>query len=139
MIYNARVISDEKEGLSDICITDDGCGDGCEGCVGCSKKTAHRSVPAVNTIGAKNGQNVIVEVSTGSVVLSGFMVLLLPVLLSVSGYAVGKYIFYNIPLAIVLLLAGLSVGILSCYFLNKKYTSKSSTLYRIISTDNDCE
>lgn len=61
------------------------CGQNCAQCKGCEVLPKH--VQALNSIGAKAGDNVIIEIPTKTVLLSAFSVYILPLFSAVTVYS----------------------------------------------------
>ena len=65
------------------------CGHDCEECAGCGVTGAAVHARARNPVGAKPGQKVVVESSTGGMMRIILLVYLLPVALFLAGYLIG--------------------------------------------------
>ncbi len=66
----------------------------CQGCHACDLfGDGSASIRAVNSIGAKPGDIVEVNIGSDKVLFSSFIVFLLPILLMIAGYVVGYHIF----------------------------------------------
>ena len=123
---------DKIEGnMCAVCLADESCGHDCSACAGCSRKTQGRIVMAENDIGAALGDRVTIHAPESTVLTAAFLVFLLPVALTVCGYALGKYVLTGWYFALLGALVGLGAGVWLCRAYNRKLTKKGDTVYRV--------
>lgn len=123
---------DKVEGnMCAVCLADESCGHDCSACAGCSRKTAGRVVMAENALGAVVGDRVTIHAPEKTVIAAAFLVFLLPVALTVVGYAVGKYVLTGWYFALLGALLGLGAGLLICRAYNRALKKKADTVYKV--------
>ena len=76
-------------------------------------------VKALNTAGAKAGDRVLVEAEKDNRALASFVVYIVPVLLGIAGVVIGAYCFEEELWAAVLCLAGLALGFVAVWAIDK--------------------
>ncbi len=98
------------------------CGENCANCGGCSEK--FNEVTAKNEIGAKAGDTVVVEMDDKTVLMTAFLVYILPLIIFFTGYGVLYAFGFSEILSAVLgiLLSGAFYVLL--YFKDKKDSLK---------------
>ncbi len=104
------------------------CSGDCHKCSGCGAAQQKLLFLAANPIGAKPGDQVILEAETGAVLKAAVMLYILPVLLFIGGYLAGEWLWQNgIWLSLVGLVAGFALVRAYDRHLSKKHTSYTIT------------
>ena len=124
MIQFARVIKTLNNDRALIEVQrESACGHDCSTCGGCSAPDTVVNSVAINTIGAKADDRVLIESSTSSVLGLSFIVYILPVLLFFLGYlSFGR--ITHLPDAANGFI-GLLIGGIICWLTNKKMKYKN--------------
>ncbi len=104
------------------------CSGDCHKCGGCGAVKEKLFVRAKNQIGAQPGDQVIVESDTKSVMISIFLVYLLPVVLFFAGYALGSALNFMSGLMGGI---GFFLGIIPILLRNRYVTQKEECAFRI--------
>lgn len=117
--------------LCAVCLADESCGHDCSVCAGCSRKTQGRIIMAENDAGAVAGDRVVIRAPERTVITAAFLVFLLPIALTVTGYAVGKYVLNGWYFALTGALAGLFISLWLCRSYHKRLSRNAQTVYRV--------
>ncbi|MEA4920588.1 MAG: SoxR reducing system RseC family protein [Clostridiaceae bacterium] len=123
MKQTATVVTIEKDtALVDV-VRQSACGGDCGSCKGCGTAGQFIRVRVKNTMGAKEGDTVILETATRSIFKSAYIAYISPVVLMVAFYLlpVGSE-----PFKIAASFAGLLIGVGICYFYSKRLEAKGS-------------
>ena len=93
------------------------CGHDCEECAGCGVSGAAVHAKAINSVGAKVGQKVVVQSDTKKMLRIVALVYLIPVVLFLAGYLVPALMGASVALQYTLALVGFFAGIAGaiCY------------------------
>ncbi len=108
-------------------VRESACSGDCHKCAGCGSAQQKMLMTVQNPIGAKPGDNVIMQAETGPVLKAALMLYILPVLLFISGYLAGEWLWQS---GIVLSLVGLILGFVLVRMYDR-HLSKKSTTYTI--------
>lgn len=98
MIQNGIVIKIKKNMAQTEIMRSTACGDNCASCGLCPAKSM--TVLAENTIGAAEGDAVLISMSDKKVLGTAFMVYIIPVIMLITCYAAGSKVFNTEPGAI---------------------------------------
>ena len=104
------------------------CSGDCHQCGGCGAVKEKLFVRAKNQIGAKPGDRVIIESDTKSVMISIFLVYLLPVVLFFAGYALGTVLHFMPGLVGGI---GFFLGVIPILIRNRYVEQKEECTFRI--------
>jgi sigma-E factor negative regulatory protein RseC len=137
VLDTAKVVSVKENNTKIIIMESGGCGGGggCSGCHGCGTSV----IDAINTIGAKIGQDVKVEFKSAMYLKSAALVYGLPLVLFIIGVVLGISLFEESGLSVSGELIGAAFGtvlwIVSYFiirFIDKKFNMSARTGYEII-------
>lgn len=105
------------------------CGENCKSCGLCSEKNSE--VEAKNTINAKKGDIVVLELGDQKIITAAFLVYILPIISFFIGYGVFNYYINSIPFSA---LFGILFSVVTFYFIKKydKYIIKKGNYTPII-------
>ncbi len=108
------------------------CGENCANCGGCTQK--ENEVVAKNTIGAKCGDGVVIEMSDKKVLRAAFFFYIVPLMIFFAGYAVISCFIQN---EIICIFGGVliaAVFYILLHFKDKKYSEKY--MHKIVRIEN---
>lgn len=112
-----------------------------QGCAACSLTGAGQkfSAPALNPIGAREGDLVEVETGTGRVLSYAFLVFVLPLLLGLGAYLVSGLLTVSEETRTFFLIAGFVLGLLGAGLYSRLRAKKKPdiTVTKILSSDGD--
>ncbi len=109
-------------------VRESACSGDCHKCSGCGAEQQKMIMRVQNPIGAKPGDQVIMEAETGAVLKAAAMLYILPVLLFIGAYLVGEWLWKNgIPLSIAGLLLGFVLVRVYDRHLSQKHTTYTIT------------
>ncbi|WP_298030585.1 SoxR reducing system RseC family protein [uncultured Dysosmobacter sp.] len=108
------------------------CGHDCEECAGCGVSGAAVHARAVNTIGARPGQKVVVESSTQKMLGIVALVYLIPVVLFILGYAVAFALTRSVAVEYTAAVLGFLLGILFAIRYDRKLRDKGGLTFTIV-------
>ena len=108
------------------------CGHDCEECAGCGVSGAAVHARAVNTIGARPGQKVVVESSTQKMLGIVALVYLIPVVLFILGYAVAFALTRSVAVEYTAAGLGFLLGILFAIRYDRKLRDKGGLTFTIV-------
>lgn len=131
-----RVIDDTQ---AEICVLrTSACGHECANCDGC-KMYARPQIRAVaeNTVGACEGETVVVESASTQVLGIAAVVYLSPLLLFFTLYFLASALQIFHGLALLFGVAGFAVGIALAVLLNRRVREKGQIAFRIVSVQRD--
>ena len=105
--------------------------DKCDGCNMCAfNKKKSMVVPTVCEIAVEVGQTVVVEMPTRSVGAAALLIYALPLLFMVIGVLIG--LLGGVWLQVGLCAAGLAIGLLCAFFIDKAYRKKAGVLPKVL-------
>ncbi|MCH5163358.1 MAG: SoxR reducing system RseC family protein [Clostridiales bacterium] len=106
-------------------------GEKCEGCQVCAfNKRESLVVPAVSNVEVHPGETVIAEMPTESVGVGSLLIYAVPLLLTVVGALIG--LVGGLWLQVGLAAAGLGLGFLSAWLIDRAYRRREGVLPRIV-------
>lgn len=131
MEQNVRVQRTFENGTAEVLlIRESACSGDCHKCSGCGAQKETMLVTAVNAIGAKVGDQVVIESATGPVLKAAAMLYILPVVLFLAGYLLGEHLWSKGPLLGVI---GIIVGLLLVKLYDRHLQKKKDPIYTITS------
>lgn len=108
------------------------CGHDCEECAGCGVTGAAVKARAVNPIGARPGQKVVVESSTKKMLRIVALVYLIPVVLFLAGYLLMVAFTASVPLQYLGAVAGFAAGILMAVAYDRRMKARGGLSFTIV-------
>lgn len=134
MIQNAIVKKNMGNGVVQVSLLRQlECGLSCHSCEGCPQKPTEEILAlASDPIGAKPGDHVEVESTTGNSIGIALMVFLLPCVLLLAGYLVGQWIGLGEGASIGLGAVGLVIGFVPAYLLNRAITRRRAPEFTVL-------
>jgi len=108
------------------------CGHDCEECAGCGVSGAAVKARAVNPIGAKPGQKVVVESSTKKMLGIVAFVYTIPVVLFILGYLVMAFTTTSVPMQYGVAVAGFLIGIVLAIFYDRRIKRQGGLTFNIV-------
>lgn len=117
MTSQGRVIKTDGGFAYVLCVRKSACGESCVHCKICENRGV--KVLAENKIGAKEGDTVSVFADTKRILLSSFILYVLPVILLIASLIIGGAVFKNEKTSVVLIVFSLTVWFAVIKFLEK--------------------
>lgn len=108
------------------------CGHDCEECAGCGVSGAAVRAKALNPIGARPGQKVVVESSTSKMLGIVAMVYLIPVVLFVVGYVTMALLGMTVPVQYAVAITGFVLGIVIAILYDRRLHSQGGLTFTIV-------
>lgn len=108
------------------------CGHDCEECAGCGVTGAAVHARAVNTIGARPGQKVVVESSTQKMLGIVALVYLIPVALFMLGYLVMVFLKASVGVQYFAAVAGFAIGIALAILYDRRLRARGGLVFTIV-------
>ena len=108
------------------------CGHDCEECAGCGVTGAAVHAKAVNTVGAKVGQKVVVQSDTKKMLRIVALVYLIPVILFLLGYLIPALMGTSVALQYALAGIGFFVGIVGAIVYDRYLRSRGGLSFTIV-------
>ena len=108
------------------------CGHDCEECAGCGVTGAAVHARALNPIGARPGQKVVVQSDTGKMLHIVVLVYLIPVLLFFVGYFVTMAVTATVVVQYVTAGIGFAAGILLAVFYDRRLRTQGGLSFQIV-------
>lgn len=108
------------------------CGHDCEECAGCGVSGAAVKAKAVNAIGAKPGQQVVVESSTSKMLGIVAFVYTIPVVLFILGYLLMAFTTSSVPMQYGVAVAGFLIGIVAAILYDRKIKRQGGLTFNIV-------
>lgn len=108
------------------------CGHDCEECAGCGVTGAAVEAKAVNPIGAKPGQKVVVESSTQKMLGIVAMVYFIPVVLFLGGYLLSVFLGAGVAVQYTVAIVGFLAGIAIAIFYDRHVKAKGGLSFTIV-------
>ncbi len=108
-------------------VRESACSGDCHQCAGCGAARETMLLTAQNPIGAKPGDQVVIEAASAQVLKAAVLLYILPVVLFIAGYLAGEWLWQN---GIFLSLGGLLLGfmLVGAY---DRHSAKKHTSYTI--------
>nr|WP_326184063.1 SoxR reducing system RseC family protein [uncultured Oscillibacter sp.] len=108
------------------------CGHDCEECAGCGVTGAAVHARAVNTIGARPGQKVVVESSTQKMLGIVALVYLIPVALFLLGYLTMVFLNASVGVQYFTAILGFAVGIALAILYDRRLRARGGLTFTIV-------
>ncbi len=128
MTQTVRIFKINPDGTAEVfCVRESACSGDCHKCAGCGAVKQTVQVTANNPIGAKVGDEVIIQSKTGPVMAAAFILYVLPLVLFFLGYALGM----RWDLGALMGGAGFALGIGCVVAYDRLVSKKQKTVYTI--------
>lgn len=108
------------------------CGHDCEECAGCGVSGAAVRAKAINPVGAKPGQKVVVQSDTKKMLRIVALVYLIPVALFVLGYVVMALLGTSVALQYTVAIAGFLAGIVAAVGYDRYLRARGGLSFTIV-------
>lgn len=108
------------------------CGHDCEECAGCGVTGAAVKAKALNPIGAKPGQKVVVESSTQKMLGIVAYVYLIPVVLFILGYLAMVVLGAGVALQYSVAIAGFVLGIVFAILYDRRLKAQGGLVFTVV-------
>lgn len=108
------------------------CGHDCEECAGCGVSGAAVRAKAINPVGAKPGQKVVVQSDTKKMLRIVALVYLIPVVLFILGYVVMALLGTSVALQYTVAIAGFLGGIVAAVGYDRYLRARGGLSFTII-------
>lgn len=108
------------------------CGHDCEECAGCGVTGAAVHARAINPIGARPGQKVVVESSTQKMLGIVALVYLIPVALFILGYLAGFALTGSVAVEYTTAVSGFLLGILFAVRYDRRLRARGGLVFTIV-------
>ena len=108
------------------------CGHDCEECAGCGVSGAAVHARAVNPIGARPGQKVVVESSTKKMLNIVVLVYLVPVVLFLAGYVLTAMLSPTVWVQYLVAVLGFAVGIVFAILYDRRLRARGGLSFTIV-------
>lgn len=108
------------------------CGHDCEECAGCGVTGAAVKAKALNPIGARPGQKVVVESSTQKMLGIVAFVYLIPVALFILGYVVMAFLVNSVALQYTVAILGFVLGIVFAILYDRRLRAQGGLVFNIV-------
>lgn len=108
------------------------CGHDCEECAGCGVSGAAVRARALNPIGARPGQKVVVESSTGKMLGIVAMVYLIPVVLFLIGYLAMVFAGAGVAVQYTVAILGFVLGIVFAILYDRRLKAQGGLTFTIV-------
>lgn len=108
------------------------CGHDCEECAGCGVSGASVHAKAVNPIGARPGQKVVVESSTQKMLGIVAFVYLIPVALFLAGYLLTLAMTASVAVQYTVAILGFLLGIIFAIWYDRRLRAKGGLSFTIV-------
>ncbi len=108
------------------------CGHDCEECAGCGVTGAAVHARAINTIGARPGQKVVVESSTQKMLGIVALVYLIPVVLFMLGYLVMVFLKASVGVQYFAAVIGFAIGIALAILYDRRLRARGGLVFTIV-------
>ncbi len=129
MTQTVRVYQCNDDGTAEVfCVRESACSGDCHKCAGCGAVKQTMQITANNPIGAKVGDEVIIQSKTGPVMAAAFMLYVLPLVLFFLGYLLGS--LYGAPALTACAAFALGIGAVVAY--DRLVVKKQNSVYTII-------
>lgn len=108
------------------------CGHDCEECAGCGVSGAAVKAKALNPIGARPGQKVVVESSTQKMLGIVAFVYLIPVALFLAGYLVMLVLGAGVGVQYAVAIAGFVLGVVFAVMYDRRLKAQGGLVFTIV-------
>lgn len=108
------------------------CGHDCEECAGCGVSGAAVRAKAINPVGAKPGQKVVVQSDTKKMLRIVALVYLIPVVLFILGYVVMALLGTSVALQYTVAIAGFMGGIVAAVGYDRYLRARGGISFTIV-------
>ena len=108
------------------------CGHDCEECAGCGVSGAAVRAKAINPVGAKPGQKVVVQSDTKKMLRIVALVYLIPVVLFILGYVVMALLGTSVALQYTVAIAGFMGGIVAAVGYDRYLRARGGLSFTIV-------
>ena len=108
------------------------CGHDCEECAGCGASGVSVYAKALNTVGAKPGEKVVVESDTKKMLKIVSFVYLIPVVLFLAGYLVMLAVTASVAVQYTVAVLGAVVGVLLAVWYDRRVKARGGLSFTII-------
>jgi len=108
------------------------CGHDCEECAGCGISGTAIRAKAINTVGAKIGQKVVVESSTEKMLGIVALVYLTPIVLFFIGYITMLLLNFSVPVQYTVAGIGFVLGILCAVWYDRRLRDRGGLSFTIV-------
>ena len=108
------------------------CGHDCEECAGCGVSGVSVYAKALNTVGAKPGEKVVVESDTKKMLKIVSFVYLIPVVLFLTGYLVMLAVTPSVAVQYTVAVLGAVVGVLLAVWYDRRVKARGGLSFTII-------
>lgn len=108
------------------------CGHDCEECAGCGVTGTAVHARALNPIGARPGQKVVVQSDTGKMLHIIALVYLTPVLLFLAGYLITMALTSSAVMQYLIAVIGFAAGILLAVFYDRRLRRQGGLSFQIV-------
>lgn len=108
------------------------CGHDCEECAGCGVSGAAVRAKAVNSVGARPGQKVVVQSDTKKMLRIVALVYLIPVVLFILGYVVTACLTSTVAIQYAVAIAGFAAGIAAAIAYDRKLRARGGLSFTIV-------
>lgn len=108
------------------------CGHDCEECAGCGVSGASVYAKAVNPIGAKPGQKVVVHSDTQKMLRIVAFVYLVPVVLFLLGYLLMAFVTTSVAIQYTVAVAGFLAGIVLAVWYDRRLKARGGISFTIV-------
>lgn len=129
-----RVIKTNDDGTAQVIhIRESACSGDCHKCSGCGAVQQKLILVAANPIGARVGDNVVIQTQSGPVLAAAVVLYMLPVLLFFLGYLAGQLLWQRGALTGCIAFV---VGLVAAVVYDRRVACKKETVYTITGYDH---
>ena len=122
-----------SEGYAEVSVPrKSACGHDCEECAGCGVSGVSVYAKALNTVGAKPGEKVVVESDTKKMLKIVSFVYLIPVVLFLAGYLVMLAVTASVAVQYTVAVLGAVVGVLLAVWYDRRVKARGGLSFTII-------
>ena len=129
-----RVIKTNDDGTAQVIhIRESACSGDCHKCSGCGAVQQKLILVAANPIGARVGDNVVIQTQSGPVLAAAVVLYMLPVLLFFLGYLAGQLLWQRGALTGCITFG---IGLVAAVVYDRRVAGKKETVYTITGYDH---
>ena len=122
-----------SEGYAEVSVPrKSACGHDCEECAGCGVSGVSVYAKALNTVGAKPGEKVVVESDTKKMLKIVSFVYLIPVVLFLAGYLVMLAVTASVAVQYTVAVLGAVVGVLLAVWYDRRVKARGGLSFTLI-------
>ena len=133
MVQTAKVTRLLENGRAEVAVKrQSACGHDCEECAGCGVSGVSVYVKALNTVGARPGQKVVVESDTKKMLKIVSFVYLIPVILFLAGYLIMLACNTSVAVQYTAAVAGAVLGILLAIWYDRRVKARGGLSFTIV-------